>query len=126
MKIDKENKEREFKCSQCERIFSYKSNLKAHIKVVHQKLLPYKCEFENCTKSYPSLNRLKVHMRTHFNDKRFECQICKKRFNEKVNLKTHMAVHSKKKPFICLLCEKAYKSNTRLKEHVDIIHLKIK
>lgn len=122
----KKSKGREFKCTQCDRQFSYKSNLLAHIKVVHQKLLPYKCEFENCNKSYPSINRLRIHMRTHFNDKRYECEICKKRFNEKVNLKTHMAVHSNEKPYECKLCGKTYKSNTHLKEHIDIIHLQIK
>ena len=113
-------------CPICENFFSNKSNLKTHILSIHNKILPFKCPYENCEKKYSSNIRLNVHIRTHKGEKPYKCKICLKSFNENGNLKAHMSRHEIKKKFKCNFCDKSYKSNGHLKEHINIIHMKVK
>ena len=113
-------------CPICNNGFSNKSNLKTHISSIHNKILPFKCPYPNCSKKYSSNIRLNVHIRTHKGEKPYKCKICLKSFNENGNLKAHMSRHEIEKKFKCQFCDKAYKSNGHLKEHINIIHLKLK
>ena len=121
-----QNKTKIFKCNTCQKIFSTNGNLKNHINTIHNHILPFKCPFPKCNKSYSNKSRFDVHFRTHSGIKPFSCPICKKKFNEKGNLKTHILFHTNERPFKCPQCEKTYKTNGHLKDHIDIFHYQIK
>ena len=77
----------------------------------------YKCP--DCNRSYSSVTRYEVHLRTHTGEKPFECAVCKKKFNEKGNLKAHVRIHTGERPFVCKYpgCKMAFKTKGQLNDH---------
>jgi uncharacterized Zn-finger protein len=57
--------EAKIECDLCHRLYSTKGNLKSHIEAIHKRKKPFKCSFENCSKSYSNTSRLTIHQRTH-------------------------------------------------------------
>ena len=93
---------------------------------IHDNYRPFKCSFQDCTKTYSTKSRLIIHERTHTGIKPFVCQICQKAFNEKCNLKNHLKYHSEIKQYKCPLCDKRYKSNGNLNDHIKVEHYNIR
>lgn len=58
-----------------------------------------------CNKAF-SYSHLLLHMRTHTNEKPYECNICQSRFSLNCNLKRHMMIHTGEKPYKCDVCGK--------------------
>jgi len=81
-----------FKCAQCNKPFSYMTNLKRHITEVHSIEVRYRCQY--CSKGFKSKHNLQVHERIHVGVKKHVCNICEKPFLEKSYLKKHLRVHS--------------------------------
>lgn len=52
------------KCSHCELSYSNKSNLRTHIRAVHEKIT-YKCPFEGCHKELHHRKSLRQHVKSH-------------------------------------------------------------
>ena len=65
----------------------------------------------------------KLHMETHYGEKRFQCLECKKTFRLKAFLQKHMLMHSEDKKFECGLCRQKFKTAPRLKEHMTRAHI---
>lgn len=81
----------------------------------------YKCDFENCSKSFNMIGTLKDHMRTHDNSKPFICKICNRGFSQNTNLKQHIRRHNQIKAFKCNFdntCDKAFVSKGELDSHM--------
>jgi hypothetical protein len=113
-------------CDICHKSFSTLGNMRNHKITIHQNYRPFKCTYPGCNKKYSLQSSFLVHLRTHFGEKPFICQICSKSFNEKGNLKTHLRFHSELRPFKCPQCDKSYKTNGHLKDHINIHHKLIK
>jgi uncharacterized Zn-finger protein len=79
----------------------------------------FRCDYQGCDKQYFLNYRLKIHKRTHLNDKPFECENCGKKFNEKGNLKIHRRIHTGERPFACQFenCNMRFRTQGHLKDH---------
>mmetsp|Transcript_39940 Transcript_39940/g.45590 ORF Transcript_39940/g.45590 Transcript_39940/m.45590 type:complete len:184 (+) Transcript_39940:91-642(+) len=82
----------------------------------------YKCKM--CGKLFTRNYSLKVHILSHLNIKRFECQICFKRFNSKQYLNDHLNIHSGDRPYVCPFegCGLTFKQRAKLSVHRKTVH----
>ena len=99
------------KCDICNKLFSNKSNLRKHIKSVHEKM-KFKCEI--CTTNFTRKDNLLSHKRNiHSKSIEFECTACEKKFNRKGNLQAHKTVCCK-----CKYCHEQFSSPLELLNHI--------
>ena len=68
-----------------------------------------------CGKTF-SRSYLTIHLRTHTQQKRFECQHCGKGFGSKQNLQQHIQTHTGDKPYKCQHCGKGFRNSGHLKD----------
>ncbi|CAG2116157.1 unnamed protein product, partial [Medioppia subpectinata] len=80
---------------ECHKSFSEKSNLFRHKSCVHLNEKKFKCNEENCGKSFLSIHYLIQHQSRHSSDKPFVCDInnCNKSYKRKCYLTEHMKTH---------------------------------
>uniref|UniRef100_A0A1I8GPV8 Gastrula zinc finger protein XlCGF57.1-like n=1 Tax=Macrostomum lignano TaxID=282301 RepID=A0A1I8GPV8_9PLAT len=110
--------QRPFQCDTCQKKFSRKGHLKAHISAVHIKEKPHKCKW--CGKSFTKASHLHVHIRSHTGERPFECEVCGKRFSDSSSLTTHSRVHTGEKPFECKVCGKRFSDSSGLTKHLRL------
>ena len=78
------------KCDICNKLFSNKSNLRKHIKSVHEKM-KFKCEI--CDKKLSRKDELQRHkLSVHSKNIEFKCIVCERKFSRKDNLLAHKNV----------------------------------
>uniref|UniRef100_A0A1I8HR12 Zinc finger protein n=1 Tax=Macrostomum lignano TaxID=282301 RepID=A0A1I8HR12_9PLAT len=106
---------RPIQCDTCQKKFSKKSHLKAHISAVHMKAKPHKCK--RCGNFFSRLSHLYVHIRSHTGERPFECKVCGKRFNRSSHLTRHSSLHTGEKPFECKVCGKRVNRGSHLSRH---------
>ncbi|GFO43168.1 Zinc finger protein 26 [Plakobranchus ocellatus] len=112
----KRKKSRDILCELCGALFSTKSSVRKHIKVVHKKIYCFKCK--TCEKSFGSKIQLEIHEGNH---KPHVCNICNKAIADKRFFKLHKAAHRNgEKPFKCNQCGKSFMSKIYLREHQAI------
>lgn len=87
--------EKKFQCSICWRSFTYKSDLKCHLRT-HTDERPYPCTV--CPKSFRRAHHLKDHLKRHKGEKPFKCETCFRGFTSNSDLKKHLVVHRERKP----------------------------
>ena len=116
------------KCDTCQKIFSYRWDLKNHLNTVHNKVKKHKCDV--CFKPFAKLYNLKVHVTTiHDREKRFKCEFCDKCFSQKSHQVRHVdSFHIKGYKtfkFACAICNKKFEEKVYLDNHKGKFHSQI-
>lgn len=103
----------------CNVKFTNRSNLRRHIKNVHEKKISFTCE--HCNKEYSSKSNLLIHIdMVHEKKKDFCCSFedCDYIASQKKTLQRHIqCVHHKIKNFKCYECETKFFNKSHLKRH---------
>ena len=117
------------KCSQCEKMFKKKSNLKVHILNSHTEYDPAACVCGHCGKRFKNPLSLKRHLQTFHDEAKKKavsvCPECGKQFKKATNLRIHLeCVHTTYQPgqWVCSLCLKELKNQHSLKSHMREVH----
>ncbi|KAK3103664.1 hypothetical protein FSP39_020854 [Pinctada imbricata] len=125
-------------CTICGIKLSSIGALDAHMRI-HTGERPFKCQFENCDKSFTTRGNLKRHEQYHKGERPFKCDVCDKTFTESKTLKVHQRVHTGDRPFKgrkielilrfhyrCDLCDMAFTQSNALQSHKAAKHSKQK
>ena len=120
---------KDLNCDYCGKIFSELSNLKRHIKAIHEGIKAHKCE--KCGKSFSQAAGLKIHIKgVHEGVKHnydHHCDTCGKSFTQSSSLKIHVkSVHEGIKDHICDYCQKSFAQAWILKTHIQTVHEGVK
>lgn len=86
-------------CSQGSRTFHY---------LQHSGLKKFTCAYDSCNKSFFQKQNLKLHERTHTNERPYVCKICGKTYVHPSSFREHSFVHSGERPYKCNFCDKAF------------------
>ena len=128
------NKDKPFKCDECNEEYLLETSLVAHKKKYHPSIEyskgQYKCVY--CVLSFFSEEELLSHICKSKSDatknvkeepKRFKCKLCNQRYEKKRSLLSHFKVHTreiKAKLFICDFCQKEFTQKGALKRHIEL------
>lgn len=85
--------EKMFKCQICDHATHTKRALDNHVKIVHEKIRNYACQY--CGKTFGKSHACKIHEMTHTGEKRCECKVCGKKFLYTESLTKHLKIHEK-------------------------------
>ncbi|GBP29038.1 hypothetical protein EVAR_10854_1 [Eumeta japonica] len=82
---------------------------------------PFACEI--CDKSFKTKSFLSIHMRTHTGERPYACDLCPMKFMCRKDLRNHRMTHTGEKPHKCQLCNQAFIQKCALNRHMKS-HLK--
>ncbi len=119
MEVVRSGMDKRYECEYpgCDRVYTSKSNLRAHVRV-HEGNFKYHCD--SCSKAFSSSYSLKIHQRVHTGEKLYICieQGCDKSFNTQYRLTAHKRIHTGE-TFDCDHgeCNKQFTTKSDLKKH---------
>ncbi|XP_063539169.1 protein suppressor of hairy wing-like [Cydia strobilella] len=113
-------------CGKCGGTFSSKAGLIIHQRE-HLGLDKLLCPYDACSyskKEFSSEASLTNHVKTHLDEKPFQCAVCKKRFHNEINQRRHVMTHQLDRPRRCMYCvnARAYVRGEQLVKHVRKCH----
>ena len=113
-----------FKCSQCDKAYGAKDNLKNHIQIIHKN---EKFQCHECGNSFASNQSLRNHVQVQHRgiplERKYECDRCEKTFTGIVKLKNHVRTeHDKILAFSCDICGRKFSRKNGLINHIKGVH----
>ncbi|XP_022819229.1 zinc finger protein 1 homolog [Spodoptera litura] len=103
-------------CDQCDYKTWHKSDLVKHVRI-HAGLKLYQCEY--CSTSYYTSSNLTSHIRRlHMKERLYDCSICKRTFFDKTKLNRHLDSHFDIKRFECNVCHACFTRRCYWKKHL--------
>ena len=115
--------ELDYKCFICNLAFDRVSLKNNHVKIDHKD--ERSCKI--CQKKCKTSISLEVHIKFHYLDYNFMCEVCSKVFRYRNRLNSHMALHHEKAAeMTCDLCGLATKFKNNIKRHMKSVHMKLR
>lgn len=106
--------DKNFVCNICDKAFHVKGSIIKHLATHGEKR--HKCI--SCDKIFTSKSLLRIHYRTHTQEKPYECKYCGKRFSQQSNCNTHERIHTKAHPYMCGMCDKSFAHKSTYESHI--------
>jgi uncharacterized Zn-finger protein len=120
--LEKHEERKPYECNYCDYKTSRNERLIYHLDNCHSnehKLEKrFKCDFDECGKSYISLSSLRQHRLSHS----MLCKVCKKGFKSNFHLTQHILTHSNVKNIECNHCSYRARFKKDLMDHMKAIH----
>ena len=114
-----EKQSQDIKCTECELVFARRYQMVIHKNLVH---FPDKHRCSTCLKSFGNNDQLKKHSRSHQDIKSYECDVCGKRLASSSSLIEHKRLHTGEKPYPCNYCPYRGLSSCLLCHHKRQVH----
>jgi len=99
----------------------FNSNLKRHIKRIHESEKPFKCSIDGCSMTFKKHKDKTIHEALHRGEKPFKCEEedCNECYSSHHKLKKHMKKHKKDKGYLCSNenCSSVFFSWSDLQKH---------
>ncbi|XP_003269246.2 zinc finger and SCAN domain-containing protein 10 isoform X1 [Nomascus leucogenys] len=114
--VPEPNPELQFICADCGVSFPQLSRLKAHQLRSHPAGRSFLCLC--CGKSFGRSSILKLHMRTHTDERPHACHLCGHRFRQSSHLSKHLLTHSSEPAFLCAECGRGFQRRASLVQHL--------
>ncbi|KAI4457649.1 zinc finger and scan domain-containing [Holotrichia oblita] len=107
------------RCTQCLNRFNSRASLQQHIITVHTDIKDYVCS--TCGKKFSSKTSMRVHMKSHSNERLYKCKLCSYAGRTASAVYIHMSTHENYF-CICEVCSKTFKSMRNLNDHLRRVH----
>lgn len=108
---------------QCSNTFNSKASLSQHVITVHTNRKDHVCE--TCGKRFSSHSSMRVHSKSHSEDRSYPCKLCNYAGRTASALYIHMSTHANE-TCVCEVCSKTFKSARNLNDHLRRVHTKEK
>ena len=119
-----ESEERKHVCRECGKGYKTKYQLSEHGSV-HTRVKSFKCDVENCGKSYAYRSALSFHKKNVHEGIYYDCAECGKRFGGKSTMRRHYkTVHDKIRAYKCSECGRSFGQACHMKVHMESVHSK--
>uniref|UniRef100_A0A182QP42 Protein krueppel n=1 Tax=Anopheles farauti TaxID=69004 RepID=A0A182QP42_9DIPT len=76
---------------------------------------PLECQI--CQRRFNRSSNLRLHLRIHSNERRFQCEVCSKQFRTSSNLHAHLKTHTDERNYPCTVCDRAFRTSRELVNH---------
>jgi DNA-directed RNA polymerase subunit RPC12/RpoP len=122
MHTDARHSDKEVKCNVCHKKFSALSNLRKHVKVVHEAVRQFVCG--DCGRQFKNKAVLRNHIiAIHLNEKPYACVECDSKFSRKSSLESHqLTVHLNIRRYQCSHCVASFSSTRGRYLHMRTAH----
>ncbi|ODN02809.1 Zinc finger and SCAN domain-containing protein 4 [Orchesella cincta] len=91
-------------------------HMKNHRTAKETKIIEFNCPL--CPRVFKYRNSVRVHLRTHKNERPFVCPVCSTSFVKNSYLVRHQTTHLKVKPYECLLCHLRFSRRDHTRSHI--------
>lgn len=109
-------------CKLCPQVFFSSGRLSYHMKRHHTDRRSYTNLCHLCGKAYPYPSELRLHLRSHRNERPYRCDQCHKTFLKQGDLTYHKRSHTGERPHKCPHCDARFPRPNTLMSHIRYQH----